>query len=127
MRRALSLILVLSALAFGSGFYLDNLRQKTAWNYLQRTEEIRRLTLAENWQAASEGVRMAFALWQHDERWLKCLISHHHTREVNAALLRLDTSISQRWMDEALPAADELHNALLDIYESHMPQLENIL
>lgn len=127
MRRALILIISLSLLSFGSGYALDHLRQRTAEQYLAHTEEVRQLALAARWQEAQAQARLIYARWQQDERWLKCLISHHHTRAVEAGFLRLDTALANRWADEALPAADDLYLALVEIRDDHMARLENVL
>ena len=127
MRRALILILTLTLLCFGSGVYLDHLRQETAQGHLKELEALRQLVLDGRWDDAAQQERLLTAHWQKDARWLKCLISHQHTREVDAALLRLSTGISQRWMEESLPALDEAHEALREVYDGHMPVLENVV
>jgi len=127
MRRAIILIITLSLLSFGSGFYLDHLRQRTAFSYIQDVENLRQFTISQRWQDAQARERLLAARWQQDAKWLKCLISHHHIREVDAALLRLSTALASRWSDEALPAIDEAFSALSEVYDGHMPVLENIL
>ena len=127
MRRALILIISLSLLSFGCGFWLDHLRFRTADEYLQQAEAIRLLAQKERWQEALKQERLVCAHWEQDERWLKCLIEHHHSRAVDAAFLQLDTALVNQWMDEALPALDELHMALTEIREDHLPALNHIL
>ena len=127
MRRALSLILILSVISFGSGWYLDRLRQHTAEKYLHSSDALGQLISAERWEEALSEVRVLSARWAHDARWLKCLISHHHTREVEAAFARLETALKNRWMDEALPAVDDAQQALWEVYCGHLPTLENVV
>ena len=127
MRRALALIVVLGLLSFGSGWYLDRVRMQTAQQYMQALTQVRSSILDNRWQDALTLSRELYALWQRDERWLKCLISHHHTREVQAALIRLDTGLVQHWADEALPAVDDAYLSLMEISTGHLPVLENLI
>ena len=127
MRRAIILIITLSVLCFGSGHYLDCLRQNTALSYLQEVESLRQLVLDQRWQEAAAQERLLTARWQHDASWLKCLISHQHIRDIDAALLRLSTSLTHQWPDEALPALDEAYLALNELQSSHLPNLSNVI
>ncbi|MBP3646809.1 MAG: DUF4363 family protein [Clostridia bacterium] len=127
MRRALILITLITLICFGSGHYFDRLRERTAHAYLQDAENLRQLVLAEQWHQAQSHERLLTARWQHDVRWLKILISHHHVREIDAALLRLSTSLTHHWPDEALPALDDLYSALQDLRLSHLPTPQTLL
>ena len=127
MRRALSLVISLSLIAFGCGFWADEHQHRTAEEYLTDLEEVRQLLIGERWQEAREAERLLFARWQQDERWLNLLISHHHTREVSGALLQLSTAIAHRWMDEALPAVDAAHEALQEISTGQLLTVENVI
>lgn len=127
MRRALSLVISLSVLSFGFGFWMDARQHRTAQAYLTDLEEVRQLLIAERWQEAQQAERLLFAHWQQDEGWLNLLISHHHTREVSGALLQLSTAIAHRWMDEALPAVDAAHEALREISTGYLPIVENVI
>ena len=127
MRRAIVLITVLGLLCFGSGIVLDRHRYLTARQYMAELEQVRLMLLDERWQDAKESERLLSARWQHDQQRLKLLISHHHTREVSSALLQLSTAIEQKWMDEALPAVDDAHEALHEIAHGHLPTLENVI
>lgn len=127
MRRAIILIITLSLFSFGSGFYLDHLRHQTGLAYIQDVESLRHLLIAGRWQDAQSHEAFLTVRWQRDAHWLKCLISHQHIREIDSALLHLSTALSHRWLDEALPALDEAYSSFLEISDSHLPTLPNIL
>lgn len=127
MRRALTLIITLTLLSFGVGAYLDDLQHDTAERYLAQLDHLRALLLKEDFSKARLEQAHIHALWQHDERWLKCMVSHHHTRAVSEALLKLATALEQRWADEALLALDEAVSALLDVQYGYLPTLSNVL
>lgn len=127
MRRALTLILVLLVLSLLPALWLDIRQRDTARSYMDGYEQVRRLLLAEDRQEAEAEAACLHALWQRDEKWLNCLISHHHTRAVNTALLKLSTAMAQSWPDECLQALDEVQDALSDIAGSDLLTLENLL
>ena len=54
-------------------------------------------------------------------------MSHHHTREVAAALGKLDTALMQSWDDEAIRALDEVAEAFREIEGSDALKWENVL
>lgn len=127
MRRSVILIVVLSILCVGTGFFVDHVQQETAREYMDEALLMRMEVLNGNLDAAYERQVLMHAYWQHDAKWLNCLISHHHTRAVGTALLELSTALEQRWNDESLRALDSLQDALGDIQSSDCWKLENML
>lgn len=127
MRRALLLIIFLGVFTFGCGLWADRLQRNTALDYLQRLEAVRQLVLDENMQEALKEQAYLHALWQHDAKWLNCLIDHHHTRDVNGSLSSLATALEQGWARQALLFIDEADDALEEIAFSEQPVWENIL
>ena len=127
MRRALLLITLLTVFTFGCGLSLDHLQQKTALRYLDNLHGVRLKVLEGQMDAAAHEQAYLHALWQHDAKWLNCLIDHHHTRDVEGALLKLATALEQSWPDEALIAIDEAADALDEVARSDQPYWENIL
>ena len=127
MRRALILIVTLSVLSFGCGLWLDNLQRSTAEQYMKRLNTVRTAITEGRLDDARRDERMLHALWQRDAKWLNCLISHHHTRDVHSALLHLETALEMEWPERALHAADEAFDALGDISTADFATWENIL
>ena len=127
MRRALMLILFLSAFTFGCGLSADHVQQETAMGYMQRLNTVRQLVLSGRMDEAAREQAYVHALWQHDAKWLNCLIDHHHTRDVNGALSSLATALKQGWRTQALEALDEADDALEEIAYSEQPVWENVL
>lgn len=127
MRRALTLIVILLVLSLLPALWLDIRQRDTAQRYIAAYEQVRRLLLVQNTQDAQTEAAYLHALWQKDEKWLNCLISHHHTRAVNTALLRLATAMEQNWPEECLQAIDEVQDALGDIAGSDLLTVENLL
>ena len=127
MRRALMLILFLSAFTLICGWWADRVQQNTALGYQQQLMAVRDLVLSDEMEAAAREQAYLHALWQRDAKWLNCLIDHHHTRDVNAALTSLATALQQRWPQQALLAIDEAEDALREIADSEQPVWENIL
>lgn len=127
MRRALTLIAVLLVLSLLPALWLDIRQRDTAQSYMAAYEQVRRLLLAEKTEEAQAEAAYLHALWQKDETWLNCLISHHHTRAVNTALLKLSTAMAQSWPEECLQAIDEVQDALSDIAGSDLMSVGNLL
>lgn len=127
MRRALTLIISLTLLTIGCSLWADRVQQDTALDYLQQLNAVRRQVLAGDLTAAAKEQAYMHALWQHDAKWLNCLIDHHHTRDVNSALSSLATALKQGWRTQALEALDEADDALEEIAYSEQPVWENVL
>jgi len=127
MRRALILITTLTLLTFGCGWRLDKLQHDTALRYLGQLEAIRQDVLAGDMDAARTGQAYLHALWQHDAHWLNCLIDHHHTRDVEGAMLRLSTALEQEDRLFSLLLLDEAMDALAELAERDLAAVENIL
>jgi len=127
MRRALVLITVLTLFTFGCGLWLDHLQRDTAEDYLQGVQEIRRMVLDGRMQEAKREQAYLHALWQRDAAWLNCLINHHHTRDVDAALLHLATGLEMKSELLCMAALDEAQDALEEVARSELPRWQNIL
>ena len=127
MRRALILIVVLTAGTFGCGLGLDHLQRETALEYMQRLTAVREAVLEKRMDDAQREQAYLHALWQHDSAWLNCLISHHHTRDVSYAMLKLATALEMDWQDRAVRALDEALDALDEVAHSEQPAWQNIL
>lgn len=127
MQRALTLILVLTIFSFGLGIWVDAAQQNTARCYLDGYALVRELVEKGRSDAAAQEQAYLHARWQHDEVWLNCLISHHHTRAVSTAMLTLATALEQRRSYETLAALDQVADALREIETSDSARWENIL
>ena len=127
MRRALTLIIVLSVLCFGCGIRLDRLQRDTAQAYLDELEGIRTAVQMGETDEARMQEALLHARWQHDSSWLNCMIGHHHTRDVSSALLHLATALEMDWQERAMHALDEAVDALNDIRDADFCRWENIL
>ena len=127
MRRAVTLIVVLTALCLGLGLWLDLTQRHTAREYLDALDVIRTEVLESCMEAAAHEQAYLHARWQYDAGWLNFLIGHHHTRAVTSAMLHLSTALEQRWQDESLRALDEAVDALSEVESSDFATLENIL
>lgn len=127
MKRALILIIALTTTMFGSGWWLDHLQADTARRYLELLDAVRTAVLENRMEDARREESMLHALWQHDAEWLNGLISHHHTRDVSSALLKLATALEMGWQERAILALDEAWDALDEVAHSELPVWENIL
>ncbi len=121
------LISVLLAVSIGVGAACDARQMHAAEGYLELVGNLRTLVEAGQLDRAAYEESYISALWQRDEQWLKCLVSHHHIREVDAGLEHLRTALRQRWQGEALLALDEIGDAFVDIRDDHLPTLVNII
>ena len=127
MKRALILILTLSLLTFGGGFWLDHLQQKTALRYLDELTLIRQFILADDMEAAVSKQTELHNAWQQDAHWLNTLLDHHHTRDVESALRHLSTSLQERNRMQSLLALDEVIDAFEEVAQRDMAAWENIM
>lgn len=127
MRRALILIITLSLFTFGCGWRLDKLQHDTAMRYLHSLSGVRQSVLDGRMSDARSEQAWLHALWQRDAHWLNCLIDHHHTRDVDGAMLRLSTALQQENRLVSLLLLDETMDALAEVAERDMAALENIL
>ena len=71
--------------------------------------------------------RFLYASWQGESRKLNALVSHHHTRAVDEALLQLDTALRHDWREEVLKALDALRFSLMDLETDMILRWENVL
>ena len=127
MRRALILILTLSLLTFGGGLWLDHLQQKTALAYLDQLSLIRQLIVEDDMEGAISGQTELHTAWQKDAHWLNTLLDHHHTRDVEAALRHLSTSLQEQDRMQSLLAMDEVIDAFEEVAQRDMAAWENIM
>ncbi len=127
MKRALILIVVITLSCFGLGAWLDHWQTETAYAYMRGARAVREAVLEGRGADARAEQAYLHALWQHDEPLLNALISHHHTRAVNTAMLELATALEQDWPDWALRALDALQDALDDVAVSDSARWENVL
>lgn len=121
------LIVTLSILLVGCALLCDFVQRDTAAQYRDKALGLRRLVSSGELDKALHEHAYTHALWQHDEKWLNLIISHHHTRAVSLSLTKLETALSRGWQDEALRELDELDEALKEIESSDWPTIENIL
>lgn len=127
MRRAITLIIVLTVLTFGCGAWLDHWQTGVARGYQQGAERIRALLEEGRLADATSEQAYMHALWQHDQPLLNALVTHQYTRDVDEALQMLATALSRGWEDWALRALDELDGALRDIEVGDAAKWENLL
>lgn len=127
MRRAIVLIVTLTALSIGLGLWLDLTQSHTAREYLEALDGMREAINAGRLEEAAQEQAYLHARWEHDADWLNFLIGHHHTRAVTSAMLQLSTALEQRWRDESLRALDGVMDALSEVESSDFATLENIL
>lgn len=127
MRRAITLIVVLTLLTFGCGAWLDHWQSGVARGYREGLESVR--DALEEGRLADAASEQAYlhALWQHDQPLLNALVTHQYTRDVDTAMQKLATALSQGWRDWALRALDELDGALADIEVGDAARWENLL
>jgi len=83
--------------------------------------------LTGNLDAARTDQAHLHALWQYDAHWLNCLIDHHHTRDIDGAMLRLATALEQENHLVSLLLLDETMDALAEVAERDLAVVENIL
>lgn len=126
MRRALTLIIVLSLLSFGAGFSLDILQRDTARAYLDGLSLVRSYIQEGRMDKARSEQAYWHARWQHDAHWLNALVTHHHTRTVEAAMARLSTALEMDWEKESLLALDDVIQSLSEVETSDFFHPENI-
>lgn len=127
MRRALILIITLSLLTFGGGSWLDHLQQKTALRYLDELTQIRQFIMADDMEAAVSKQTELHNAWQQDAHWLNTLLDHHHTRDAEAAMRHLSTSLQERDRMQSLLSMDEVIDAFEEIAQRDMAAWENIM
>ena len=115
MKRAYILIITLTLLTFGSGFWLDHWQKETAERYALQLWQIREDTANGRMEEAQREQAYVHALWQHDVKWLNYLVDQQHTRNAANAMTRLSTALEQGWQKEALMALDDLLGAFWEI------------
>lgn len=127
MRRALILIIGLTVLTFGLGICTDLHQRAAADRYIGMLHQVRSAVMERRMDDARREQAYVYALWQQDARWLNFLISHHHTRAVNTALLHMTTALEMGWKQDALVALDDAYDALIDVRDGEFATLWNIL
>lgn len=127
MRRAVILIVVMTLLGTGAGLWMERSLQRSCREYAHHAAQIRELLEAGDTDRAQQEEALLHAHWQGDERWLKTLVSHHHTRSVEEAMVRLVTSLEHGWYREALLALDAFSDALADLEDDLVLSWDNVL
>lgn len=127
MKRSIWLITVLTLLGVGCGLWADMTQQRTARGYLDGLQAVRQAMEAHELDTAKTEQAYLHALWQHDQKWLNTLVSHHHTRDVSSAMGKLATALENGWRDEALRALDEAEDAFDEVELSDRLSWENVL
>lgn len=127
MRRALILITVMMLLGTSVGLWMENRLGDICADYVARTEAVRELILSGRMEEAAEEQAYLFASWQGETRRLNAVVSHHHTRAVDEALLELSTALDEGWRLEALQALDAAQFALRDLESDMTLRWENVL
>ena len=127
MQRALILITVTVLLGTAAGLWMENSLGEICEEYLRAAEGVRQLVLADDLSAALQEEAYLHARWQGQVNKLQALVSHHHTRAVEEALLTLATSLEEGWRKEALLSLDALSEALRDLEADMRLGWENVL
>jgi len=127
MKRALTLIITLTLLTFGCGWWLDSLQRSTALNYLERLQTLRDGIRAEEMDDALRRLTALHSQWQEDAHWLNLLSDHHNTRDVDGILQRLTTALEENNRLTALLILDEAIDTLEEVAQKDHYPLENIL
>lgn len=127
MKRAVILIMVMTLLGAGVGIWMELSVQETCGWYRAQEEALRQLVEADALSDALQEQRYIHARWQGESRKLNAMVSHHHTRAVDEALLALGTALEHGWQREALQALDALYDSLLDLEVDMTLRWENVL
>lgn len=127
MQRAVILLVVMTLLGVGLGIWMEMGLSAVCQRYLAQTEVVRQLVETDATEAALQEERFLYASWQGESRKLNALVSHHHTRAVDEALLQLDTALRHDWREEVLKALDALRFSLMDLETDMILRWENVL
>lgn len=127
MWRAVILIVVMVLLGGGVGIWMETSLRDTCHSYLVQGEQVRQLVKADALSEALQEQAFLFASWQGEVRKLNALVSHHHTRAVDEALLKLTTALEMGWQKEALLALDAFSDSLVDLEADMTLRWENVL
>ena len=127
MQRAVILLVVMTILGAGLGIWVETGLSAVCQRYLAQAEVVRQLVETYATEEALQEERFLYASWQGESRKLNALVSHHHTRAVDEALLHLDTALHNGWREEAILALDVLLFSLMDLETDMTLRWENIL
>ncbi|MBR4069103.1 MAG: DUF4363 family protein [Clostridia bacterium] len=127
MQRALILLTVTVLLGAAAGLWMETSLGGICDDYRSGAEEVRRLVLAGDLSAALQEQAYLHARWQGEVGRLQAMVSHHHTRAVEGALLTLATSLEEGWRRDALLSLDALSEALRDLEDDMRLRWENVL
>lgn len=127
MQRAVILIVVMALVGTVGGLWMERSLDGICAFYLEETAALRRLVKEGSLLQALEKQARLYARWQGEERKLKAMVSHHHTRAAAEALLALTTSLEEGWRMEALLRLDALEDALVDLRSDMRLGWENVL
>ncbi len=127
MQRALILILVTVLLGTSMGLWMEHAILESCGTYRTEAAGLRTLVEEDRLPEALQVQAQLYAAWQGEERRLKTMVSHHHTRAVSEALYTLTTTLEQGWRKESLLALDALEDALADLEDDMQLRWENVL
>jgi len=127
MQRAVILLVVMTLLGVGLGIWMETGLSVVCHRYLAQAEVVRQLVETHALEEALQEERFLYASWQGESRKLNALVSHHHTRAVDEALLQLDTALHHGWQEEVLLALDALRFSLMDLETDMTLRWENVL
>lgn len=127
MRRALMLVIVIFIVLITAAVLTDGLQVRAGERAGEKSERLRRAAWAEDYTGGRRVLEELQREWERGEEWLNCLISHHHTRAVSAALRKLDSALLLQEQAHVLEALDELDTALDEVRTADAPLLPNIL
>lgn len=127
MQRAVILMVVMVLLGVSAGVWMEHAIGQSCQSYLAEVHALRRLVEADRLPEALDRQSLLYAAWQGEEKRLKSMVSHHHTRAAAEALLTLTTALQQGWRKEALLSLDALEDALADLEGDMRLRWENVL
>ena len=127
MRRALILITVMTLLGLSMGLWMESWLGGICAEYVAQTETVRKLILDNRMEEAAAEQAYLFAVWQGQTHRLNAVVSHHHTRAVDEALLNLSTALEEGWRQESLLALDAVQFALRELESDISLRWENVL
>jgi len=127
VKRSVILILVMTLLGTGVGLWMESSLRETCQWYIERAMGLRQLVEAGSLQEALQEQTYLYARWQGEAQKLNAMVSHHHTRAVDEAMMRLATALKMGWQIEALLSLDALQFSLVDLETDMTLRWENVM
>ena len=127
MKRSVILILVMTLLGTGVGLWMENSLRETCQWYLGQAMALRQMVEADALQDALLEQAYLYARWQGEAQKLNAMVSHHHTRAVDEAMLKLATTLEMGWQLEAMLSLDALQFSLEELEADMTLRWENVL